>query len=357
MQERGRACQTILVKVSDSSLIGIDGNLFFSLDFKTKESEKDVVSDFRIPAVNKDVNLNTPDTKAANCEASGRRRKLSAELIMSAIQKKASTITTNWRTQKTKSSPEPSSADQASNLTDNTVPLASNFGPNTAPPDRRKLNLPVQKLSTIPSVDYHSDSDSDTQSHRDVFSPTSPTSPGGRGILKKVSNVELPNLELLQSPASEEEAPAQIMPIVTVNNSNSPSRMVKFDMPSFDSHTSEEQNQVGEASAGLIPEDRAIGDMETLLEQLQRLEVNISGDHEVMEKFSLDRIILERRKWLEVLRKSLSNVVRLQNALKLSGGIFTCSMLIGKVQNLWSKVKDWTGYDTIINPNNHPPHP
>ena len=142
------------------------------------------------------------------------------------------------------------------------------------------------------------------------------------------------------------------MHIFTVYNSNSPSRMVKFDMPSFDSHTSEEQNQVGEASAGLIPEDRAIGDMETLLEQLQRLEVNISGDHEVMEKFSLDRIILERRKWLEVLRKSLSNVVRLQNALKLSGG-----MLIGKVQNLWSKVKDWTGYDTIINPNNHPPHP
>ena len=130
----------------------------------------------------------------------------------------------------------------------------------------------------------------------------------------------MPNLELLQAPASEEEAPPQIIPMVTVNNSNSPSRMVKFDMPSFDSHTSEEQNQVEEATAGLVPEDRDIGEMSKLLEQLQRLEVNISGDHEVMEKFSLERIVIERRKWLEVLRKSLSNVLRIQNALKLSEG-------------------------------------
>ena len=296
--------------------------MFFSLDFKTKESEKDVVSDLRIPAVNRDVNLNTSDTKAANCEAPGRRRKLSAELIMSAIQKKASTITTNWRAQKSKVSPEPSLSDQTSNLSENNV--TPDIGQIVAPPDRRKLNLPVQKLTTIPSVDYHSDSDSDTPSPKDISSPASPTSPGGRGILKKVSNVELPNLELLHSPASEEETPPQVIPLVTVNNS--PSRMVKFDMPSFDSHTSEEQNQAEEA-AGLISEqtlkeERAVSEMGKLLEQLQRLEVNISGDHEVMEKFSMERIVLERRKWLEVLRKSLSNVLRLQNALKLSEGIF-----------------------------------
>ena len=56
---------------------------------------------------------------------------------------------------------------------------------------------------------------------------------GGRGILKKVSNAELPNLELIHSlghGASEQAA----------QSSSSPSRMVKFDMPSFDSHTSAE---------------------------------------------------------------------------------------------------------------------
>ena len=62
---------------------------------------------------------------------------------------------------------------------------------------------------------------------------------GGRGILKKVSNAELPNLELIHSlghGASEQAA----------LSSSSPSRMVKFDMPSFDSHTSAE-SEAGQA--------------------------------------------------------------------------------------------------------------
>ena len=57
---------------------------------------------------------------------------------------------------------------------------------------------------------------------------------GGKGILKKVSNVELPNLELIHLNQRED--------IIVTTNNNSPSRMVKFDMPSFDSHTSEEVN-------------------------------------------------------------------------------------------------------------------
>ena len=56
---------------------------------------------------------------------------------------------------------------------------------------------------------------------------------GGRGILKKVSNAELPNLELIHSLGHGASEQAGL-------SSSSPSRMVKFDMPSFDSHTSAE---------------------------------------------------------------------------------------------------------------------
>ena len=71
---------------------------------------------------------------------------------------------------------------------------------------------------------------------------------GGRGILKKVSNAELPNLELIHSlghGASEQAA----------LSSSSPSRMVKFDMPSFDSHTSAE-SEACQADMGTMFDDR-----------------------------------------------------------------------------------------------------
>ena len=288
------------------------------IDFKARESQdknsrRDISPDVRIPVVSKDVNLESPETKEGKCkelgDSSGRRRKLSAELIFSAIQKKASTITTNWRSQKSKSSPEPTtqSADAASTI----IPII----------DRKKLTLPVQKLSTIPSVDYQSDSDQESPTH-DAENSTSPTAAAAnRGILKKVSNVELPNLELLPSPANTEEtSPA---PQSQLNINNSPSRMVKFDMPSFDSHTSEEHQQdsvVADLSDTDLREGRVVTELSRLLEKLQSLEINACGDHEVLETFSVERIMVERNKWLEILRKSLSNVLRIQQALEHNQG-------------------------------------
>ena len=288
------------------------------IDFKARESQdknsrRDISPDVRIPVVSKDVNLESPETKEGKCkelgDSSGRRRKLSAELIFSAIQKKASTITTNWRSQKSKSSPEPitQSADPASTI----IPII----------DRKKLTLPVQKLTTIPSVDYQSDSDQESPTH-DTENSTSPTAAAAnRGILKKVSNVELPNLELLPSPANTEEtSPA---PQSQLNINNSPSRMVKFDMPSFDSHTSEEHQQdsvVADLSDTDLREGRVVTELSRLLEKLQSLEINACGDHEVLETFSVERIMEERNKWLEILRKSLSNVLRIQQALEHNQG-------------------------------------
>jgi len=300
------------------------------MDFKARESQdknsrRDISPDVRIPVVSKDVNLESQETKEGKCkelgDSSGRRRKLSAELIFSAIQKKASTITTNWRSQKSKSSPEPitQSADSASTI----IPII----------DRKKLTLPVQKLTTIPSVDYQSDSDPESPSqNNDIENSTSPTAAAAnRGILKKVSNVELPNLELLSSPANTEEiSPA---PQSQLNTNNSPSRMVKFDMPSFDSHTSEEHQQdsvVADLSETDLREVRVVTELSRLLEKLQSLEINACGDHEVLETFSVERIMVERNKWLEILRKSLSNVLRIQQALEHNqdaGGEVACHLI------------------------------
>ena len=51
----------------------------------------------------------------------------------------------------------------------------------------------TKKLTPIPSLDIPSDSEADNA-----------LSPNGKGILKKVSNVELPTLELFQSVHKEE---------------------------------------------------------------------------------------------------------------------------------------------------------
>ena len=52
-----------------------------------------------------------------------------------------------------------------------------------------------------------------------------------------------------------------------------------------------------------------------LLEYLQKLENNRTGDHEVMGTFSLERLASEGNKWRNILRKSVSNVVRIQNTI------------------------------------------
>ena len=40
--------------------------------------------------------------------------------------------------------------------------------------------------------------------------------------------------------------------------------------------------------------------MSRLLERLQGLETASTGDHEVLQQLSRERLLLERRKWLEV---------------------------------------------------------
>ena len=107
---------------------------------------------------------------------------------------------------------------------------------------------------------------------------------------------------------------------------HSPSRMVKFDMPSFDSQNSDEvQNNLSKSV-----EDRSVqceagedlADTEfwlklnKLLEYLQRLETNNRiGDHEVLGTFSLERLAWEADKWRKILRQSVSNVLRIQNTI------------------------------------------
>ena len=113
--------------------------------------------------------------------------------------------------------------------------------------------------------------------------------------------------------------------------------MVKFDMPSFDSQNSEEiptfcdvMKTVDEVE---VQEDNPLDKsvqcqsgedlfdldfwkkLNHLLEYLQKLENNRTGDHEVMGTFSLERLASEGNKWRNILRKSVSNVVRIQNTI------------------------------------------
>ena len=129
-------------------------NIYF-LDFKSHDNRGKVEnSEARIPVVVKDVNLNTGDTKETKdikCKDAA-RRKLSAETIINAIQKRASTLSTNWKmsSSKQKSSPDPLSTSDSQ--IDDESQIATND--DGIQPDRRKLTLPVKKLTTIPSVDY-----------------------------------------------------------------------------------------------------------------------------------------------------------------------------------------------------------
>ena len=77
------------------------------------------------------------------------------------------------------------------------------------------------------------DKDNHQNNNNNSNNNSTPGLGGGRGILKKVSNAELPNLELIHSLGHGASEQAGL-------SSSSPSRMVKFDMPSFDSHTSAE---------------------------------------------------------------------------------------------------------------------
>ena len=55
-----------------------------------------------------------------------------------------------------------------------------------------------------------------------------------------------------------------------------------------------------EAEARLSDSSEVLHEMSRLLERLQGLETASTGDHEVLQQLSRDRLLLERRKWLEV---------------------------------------------------------
>ena len=113
----------------------------------------------RIPVDIKEANinsLNSAETKEVKpVETSGgtepRRRKLSAEKIIDLIQRKANTITSSWKmtSSKTRGSSSPSESPGNSNSSFQHMNHQSGVQG-----DRRKLSLPLKKLTTIPSVEY-----------------------------------------------------------------------------------------------------------------------------------------------------------------------------------------------------------
>lgn len=116
-----------------------------------------------IPVNIKEANINSAEIKEANMKpvdtAIGtevRRRKLSAEKIIDLIQRKANTLTSSWKMSSSKtraasSSSSPSESESPSN-SNGSFPHPS--GQSGVQGDRRKLSLPLKKLTTIPSVDY-----------------------------------------------------------------------------------------------------------------------------------------------------------------------------------------------------------
>ena len=95
-----------------------------------------------------------------------RRRKLSAETIMSALQRTASSLATNWRShQHQHSCPEaelssspapatPEAGDTAAPPPAPTLAPPSAASPDPAQLSGRRVSLTGKKLTTIPSVDY-----------------------------------------------------------------------------------------------------------------------------------------------------------------------------------------------------------
>jgi len=272
----------------------------------------------------------SPDVKEDVREVT-RRRKLSAEKLISVIQRKATNFTANLRnssTTKLKSSPEVSTCEidpPETLVTDTSVETTNETSEKTLDPvlgvDRRKLTLPVNsRLSTIPSVDYQTDSEDEIVSPEKESQPQPSTpSSGGKGILKKVSNVEVPNIQVIQM-SPKEEFPSNVTNVTNNNTNNSPSRMVKFDMPSFDSHASEELcvNEENDKMVQTCEEDASdvMTELSSVLLNLNNLETNINVDHVVLEQAGLKRLVLERIKWMQILRKALSNVLSLQSTIE-----------------------------------------
>jgi len=137
--------------------------------------------------------------------------------------------------------------------------------------------------------------------------------------LKKVSNVEVPSIQVVQM-SPKDEFPSNVINITNNNTNNSPSRMVKFDMPSFDSHASEELclNEENDKMVQTCDEEASdvMTELSSVLINLNNLETNINVDHVVLEQADLQRLVLERYKWMQILRKALSNVLSLQSTIE-----------------------------------------
>ena len=145
-------------RVTSSSLNNI---WLLLLDFKSREGEEcetNEDSGVNIPVnINKEANINSAETKEVNMKpvdtvagTEPRRRKLSAEKIIDLIQRKATTLTSSWKmtSSKSRGTPGSSSPSESNGSFQN---LNQQSGVQA---DRRKLSLPVKKLTTIPSVDY-----------------------------------------------------------------------------------------------------------------------------------------------------------------------------------------------------------
>ena len=113
--------------------------------------------------VNKQGNINSIETKEVNMkpvetadETEPRRRKLSAEKIIDLIQRKANTLTSSWKM--TSSKTRGNSGSGSPSASESPCSLNGSFQQPSQPSgnkgDRRKLSLPLKKLTTIPSVDY-----------------------------------------------------------------------------------------------------------------------------------------------------------------------------------------------------------
>ena len=144
---------------------------FISIDFKAHETDtaslrRESSTVASIPAGEKEANLlggkEAKEGKEGRGREGARRRKLSAETIMSALQRTASSLATNWRShQHQHSCPE---ADLSPPSSPATPEAGDTAAPPPAPPSApspdpaqlsgRRVSLTGKKLTTIPSVDY-----------------------------------------------------------------------------------------------------------------------------------------------------------------------------------------------------------
>ena len=144
---------------------------FISIDFKAHETDtaslrRESSTVASIPAGEKEANLlggkEAKEGKEGRGREGARRRKLSAETIMSALQRTASSLATNWRShQHQHSCPEaelsPPSSPATPEAGDTAAPPPappSAPSPDTAQLSGRRVSLTGKKLTTIPSVDY-----------------------------------------------------------------------------------------------------------------------------------------------------------------------------------------------------------